>query len=166
MKRLFAAVCIIMLSLPVLAQDGASVKIYKSRNPGEQGLGIIEFIAQVSSRDRVTCGDALNFFVMVIGREPGTFDENKAALKTAGIDAELGMGENDPVRKGDVALMAAEYLKLGDLAMYAIFKTKRYAFRACVANGIMDYAGSEWDRMSGAELIEVMNRVSRRAESK
>ena len=35
-----------------------------------------------------------------------------------------------------------------------------YAFRACVAHGIMDHDGSEWDKISGEELIEIMSKVT------
>lgn len=166
MRRLLPAVMVLALAIPLAAQDLKSLKIYKSKNPGEQGLGQIEFLAALSARDIVTFGDTLNAMVLVLGREPGTFAENKAALKAAGVTEDLELGEDDLVRKGDVALLVADYLKLDDLLLYAIVSTQRTAFRACVAHGVMDYTGSEWDRVSGGELIEVMNKIARRAEKK
>ena len=56
--------------------------------------------------------------------------------------------------------MTAGYLDLCGSLMYMISGAERYAFRACVAEGIMRGDGSENDVISGPELVEVLGRVS------
>ncbi len=41
-----------------------------------------------------------------------------------------------------------------------MFRTERYAFRACASRGLMDANNSEWDKLSGEELLEIMAKVS------
>jgi hypothetical protein len=64
------------------------------------------------------------------------------------------------MRKGVAARLLARYLGLTDSLLYDIFGSERYAFRACVAAGIMVADGSEWDAVSGEELLEIMRRVA------
>jgi hypothetical protein len=56
--------------------------------------------------------------------------------------------------------MIAGKLNLGDSLMYMILPLERYAFKACIAENIMQTEGSEWDAVSGGELIEIMTAVS------
>jgi hypothetical protein len=44
--------------------------------------------------------------------------------------------------------------------MYLIFDTERYAYKACIANGIFSPGGSENDKMTGPELIDLLSRIS------
>jgi len=50
--------------------------------------------------------------------------------------------------------------KIDDSLLYNITRAKRYAFRLCVSEGIMKFNGSEYDKISGSELIEVVSKVS------
>ena len=56
--------------------------------------------------------------------------------------------------------MVVRFLKLDDSLLYNITRAKRYAFRLCVSEGIMKFNGSEYDKISGSELIEVVSKVS------
>jgi hypothetical protein len=55
--------------------------------------------------------------------------------------------------------MIARYLDLKDLLLYRLFKIERYAYQACVAAEIMEANRSEYDKLSGEELIEIMSTV-------
>jgi len=124
----------------------------------------VTFIHEIADKEYVTFGDAVSFFVLILGKEQESlFSKNVDILKAAGITRGLDYAENTTARKGMIAALIADYLKLGDSLFYLIFRTERYAFRACIAHGIMDYDASEWDRVSGGELIEIMSKVSERA---
>jgi len=126
-------------------------------------MGDFTYIDDLTSRKTATQGDAVRMFVIALGRNPGAFNANLQTLEREKISTGLKLAENAPLRRGDAALMAARYLKLGDSLMYAVFKGRRYAVTACVAGEIMDYAGGEWDVLSGGELVELIGRVSEKA---
>jgi hypothetical protein len=50
--------------------------------------------------------------------------------------------------------------------MYSIFGTERYAYTSCVSLKLMGGGKSEWDYLSGSELIEIMSKVSARVEAR
>ena len=74
--------------------------------------------------------------------------------------------KDKPLSRGMLALMVARHLKLKGSLFYLMFDTERYGHRACVAEKIMDVNTSEWDTMTGDELLEVMAIVSERMEGK
>ena len=125
-----------------------------------QDISNVIFINELADKDEVTFGEAVRFFVMTIGKKPGSFKNNLRVLNKNGILTGIDTKRGDLIRKGTLALMIARYLDLKDLLLYKILKIRRYAFRACVANDIMHYNASEWDRISGGELIEIMTKVS------
>lgn len=112
-----------------------------------QDTGFISKMNDIDKKATATYGDAVMLF-----REQGA--KNIA----------LGYKDDEPLTRGMVALMTARYLGLSGSFMYNIFGTERYAFKACVAEGLMKEDGSENDLMSGTELIEVLAKISARAE--
>jgi len=128
-----------------------------------QGLGSLGFIHELGEKEQATFGDAVKFMVIVMDKRSVNFKRDLRILNKNGITSGYSNNKNTPLRKGAVARMAARYLKLNDSFMYKIFGTERYAFRACVAADIMVQNGSEWDRISGEELIEIMRRVSEKS---
>jgi hypothetical protein len=125
-----------------------------------QNIANIEFINTVADKDKTTFADSVHFFMLTAGKKIQSFDENMKVLNREGITSGINLVKDSPLRRGALALMLARYLKLGDSLLYAIFKTERYAYRACAANNIMSYDGSEWDTLSGGELVEIMTKVS------
>ncbi len=145
-------VLIALISLPLIAQEG-----------GFQSVADIEFVNQVADAPMARVKDAVGLFAMFYGNRKSDFQNNVALLRSKGISLPEGMQENDPLRRGMLALLAAQYLHLGDSFMYRIFHTKRHAVTACVASGIMEVSGSEWDMLSGGELVEVIRKVAEKA---
>jgi hypothetical protein len=143
----------------------ATVPLFSQRaRRGDQTIQNVTFVHEISEKDAVSFGDTVRFLVLIIGREPtNTLARDLDILKGAGITKGLNYTEDIPMKKGMLAIIIADYLKLGDSLIYMIFKTQRYAFRACIANDIMDYDASEYDSISGGELIEIMSKVSERA---
>ncbi|MBN2038520.1 MAG: hypothetical protein JW864_00660 [Spirochaetes bacterium] len=120
----------------------------------------INFINEVADKEKATFSEGVHFFIMVMGESPGTFNKNIAFLNKEGITKGITQSENTPLRRGTFALMMARHLDCKDTLLFRIFETERYAYRACTANGIMSHEGSEWDILSGGELIEIMTKVS------
>ncbi len=145
-------VFIAFFSLPLIAQDG-----------GFQSVADIEFVNEVADLPIARVKDAVGLFSMFYGVRRPDFQNNVALLRSKGIPLPDGINENDSLRRGMLALMAARYLNLGDSFMYRLFHSRRHAVTACVASGIMEYSGSEWDMLSGGELVETVRKVAERA---
>ena len=159
MKKLHAAALCALMVLAYMFFIAGSVRALSD-------VQKIEFINRLSEKESVTYGEGVAFMVMAIGYEPSTFGYNIQTLKTAGIKDGLDYEESRSLRKGIISAIIADYLDLGDSLFYLIFGTERYAFRACVAEGILDPNASEWDGVSGGELIEIMDKVAERAEGR
>jgi hypothetical protein len=125
-----------------------------------QNVASIDFINTVTDKEKTSFEDGIHFFMMTAGKKILSFDENLKVLNREGITSGINFTKDTPMRRGVLAMMIARYLKLGDSLMYAVFGTERYAYRICAANNIMSYDGSEWDTLSGGELVEIMTKVS------
>jgi hypothetical protein len=124
-----------------------------------QGFGSLEFVNSLGDKKQVTYGEAVDFFIYILGGYPTNFQANIQYLNKAGITQDIIYQANNPLRRGTISLMLVRHLKLTDSLFYRMFKTQRYAFRVCIAKGIMDADGSERDILSGEELIEIMSRA-------
>lgn len=142
MKHIFIALLSAMLFTPLLHA---------------QNMQQLQFIHQLADKQEATFNDAVTFMTIAIGMEPKDFTTNLQILKNRNIARGMSYSAADPVRRGALSLMIARYLDLSDSLLYLVFGSERYAYRACVADGIMGHEGSEWDRLSGGELIEIMN---------
>jgi len=125
-----------------------------------QNIANIDFINIVADKEKTTFDEGIHFFLMTAGKKIQSFEENMKVLNREGITSGINFTKDSPLRRGVLAQMIARYLKLGDSLMYMIFGTERYAYRICAANNIMTYEGSEWDTLSGGELVEIMTKVS------
>jgi hypothetical protein len=130
-----------------------------SQLKAQEASGIAR-INEIADKDLATYADGVYFLVLLLGKTPVSFNENLDILNQNGITLGIVSEENSPLNKGAFSLMMARHLNLNDSLLYKIFKSKRYAFRACVANGLMSENGSEWDKISGGELIEIVTKVS------
>ena len=137
LSLLISAVLMFILSTASFAQD----------------MNQIEFLSSLDQKQTATYGDAIRLFALQEGK--------KSAEVLTGTGIELGgYSQGDTLTKGMLAKMTARYLDLGGSLMYLIFGTERYAYRACIAYGIMREDGSENDIISGPELVEVMGKIS------
>lgn len=66
--------------------------------------------------------------------------------------------------KGRASRVACAALKLRSSALYNLFPTERYAFRALVMEGVFKSASSPGDLMGGMELLDFINSLSSLAE--
>ena len=111
-----------------------------------QAFDEVGFLDTLGKKKLVTVNDGLNLFELVINKKQPS---QKADPKN-----------NVPLKKGYIALLVADNLKLTDSVIYTLFKSERYAFRVCVAHNLLNIDGSEYDLMSGEELIEFLRLAS------
>lgn len=148
MKHILAAgIMIILFLFPLPAQD----------------MQQMQFIHLLADKPAASFSDAVTFMTIAAGMQPKDFNFNLQVLKNRRIARGMDYHAAAPLRRGALSLMIARHLDLSDSLLYMVFGTGRYAYRACVAEGIMDHEGSEWDILSGGELIEIMNKTIERA---
>lgn len=122
--------------------------------------GSVVLVEKISAKESATNADAVALFTYQIGKQYTGYDQGIAALKEAGLITRGEYAENDPLRRGFLSLLAARYLKLSDSLWFVIFRSERYAYRACVSAGVMRSEMSEWDPVSGPELIECAGKLA------
>jgi len=123
-----------------------------------QNISQLNFIHSLDSKSTATYGDAVTLFAASAGARAGNFTSESAYLNEQGIA--LKYSEDAPLTRGMAALMTAKYLNLKGSFMYLIFKSERYAYRACIADSLMPGNASELDKLSGPELLELMSLIS------
>jgi len=123
-----------------------------------QDIDQLNFIHSLDSKTAATYGDAVKLFTAEAGGRGGNFAAESAFLQQQGIA--LTYAEDTPLTRGMAALMTARYLNLKGSFMYLIFKSERYAYRACISDSIMPADASELDKLSGPELLELMSLIS------
>ena len=121
------------------------------------------YITALGDKQQATCGDALTIFMFQLGKKPGNYTSNQETLRKEGIEV-TDRAEGESLRRGEIANMVAQHLKLSKSLFYNIFKTDRYAVKACVAAKIMTTDSSEWDLLSGEELIEIMRKAAEKEQ--
>jgi hypothetical protein len=129
-----------------------------------QAVAPVNFVNQLGDKKQATFGDAVTIYLLTLGKDPKGFNIDVQALTGMGILKDNDYKADTPLRRGMIANMVARHLKLGDSLFYNIFGTERYAFRACIAARLMEAEGSEWDDISGEELLEIMSSVEYRLE--
>ena len=122
-----------------------------------------EYILTLGDKAQATCEDVVTIFILQTGKTPNGYDKDVPALRDAGIGAPE-RAATDPLRRGEAAAMVARYFKLKQSLFFNIFDSDRYAVRACVAAGIMEEDTSEWDILSGEQLLEIMRRAGEKSE--
>lgn len=149
MKIIISVICIFLCLMPVL---------------GRNNTGSIESLIKInelSSKQEAEIQDSIFLFVLELEKKPADFKGNMTIVTNHGV-LKQGIEPNstEKLTRGFLASMIARYKKLDDHLLYRIFESERYAFRACVAHGIMEYNGSENEIVSGEELIEIMSKIS------
>lgn len=123
-----------------------------------QDMNQLNFINSLDSKGAATYGDAVKLFAASEGARTGSFKSESAFLNAQGLA--LKYEEDAPLTRGMAALMTARNLNLKGSFMYLIFKIERYAYRACIADSLMPGDASEFDKLSGPELLELMSLIS------
>ncbi len=151
MKKYKYIICLIIISM-------FTIDIYSQQ---KNQLNQADLLSELDNKEHATYGDALELFKLQTDSAIGSRekDDSKSFILN-------GYEENSILTMGMASLMTARYLNLGGSFLYLIFGTERYAFKACVANNLLNANGSENEKMSGSELIELFSRISSIREDK
>jgi len=150
MKRKIILFFLILMPVAVFSQD----------------MNSLNFINALGDRDRATFGDAVRFFAISRAGRSAGFRADLAVLKKDGIAEGMDYKEDLPLKRGTLAIMISGYMPLEDSLLFTLFGGKRYATRACIAQGVMNYDVSEGDYISGEELIEIMANLTEKTGDK
>ena len=123
-----------------------------------QDMNQLDFIHSLDRKASATYGDAVKLFTASTGGRAGNFASESAWLNEQGIALEYS--EDAPLTRGMAALMAARYLNLKGSFMYLLLGSERYAYRACIADSLMPGDASEFDKLTGPELLELISLIS------
>ncbi|MCK4795943.1 MAG: hypothetical protein KAT05_01105 [Spirochaetes bacterium] len=74
--------------------------------------------------------------------------------------------EDKKLTIGDFSLLTIQYLKIKSGLFYLATKSGRYATRELIEIKIIPFNTSEWKKISGIELIRLLQKVDEYAESK
>lgn len=127
-----------------------------------QNTDSVSFMNDLAMKKTATIGDAVRLFLLATGKAPSNFTADAKSLTDAGLLPDRVLKEEDVLKRGLLAKMIAKHLQLNDSLFFNIFKSERYAFTACVAANLMVPEGSEYDKISGSELVEIMTKVADR----
>lgn len=124
----------------------------------------VTFINKLGEKDKAIFSDAVTLFMYATNKNPQGFTQDFNTLKQAGLLKNMEYDADRTLRRGMLARIVARHMKLTGSFMYLIFGTERYAYTACIDKGLMDADGSEWDPLTGEEVIEVFSRMTEQME--
>jgi len=145
---------VLLLVNPIIAQNT------NNSNDGNADVDTsMLFINNLGNKSQATFGDVIDFFMLMKKQNIVSFQDEFKYLNKNKFLKGLKYKKNKPLRLGIVALMAARYLGLKNNLFFMMFNTERYAHRSCVAKKIIPSGTSEWDPVSGEDLIDIISNV-------
>ncbi len=87
------------------------------------------------------------------------FDTNVKNLKENIKHFPKKYSQDEKLTFGDFSLFAMQYLKLKSGMFYMAGKSPRYAIRELILLDLIPYNTSEWEKMSGLDLISYIQKV-------
>ena len=123
-----------------------------------EAVSSIEFLSALDAKVSASEGDAVSLLSFSLRGTSEGFLSDYAFLQSKGAVAPGEFSADAKLSRGDISLMIARLKRLDGSLMYKITGKARYAYRACVADGIMPSGRSEYDVLSGQELIEAVSK--------
>lgn len=130
-----------------------------------EGTSTIEYIQNLAQKQSATVSDAVVLFAAQDGSGLKSFEAAKEYLVSKGILRQGDYSPDSVLKRGLLAGMTARSLGLKGSFMFNLTGADRYACTACAAGGIMREDISEFDAVSGPELVEILGAVSARGAS-
>ena len=127
-----------------------------------EGTSTIEYIQNLAKKQNAAVSDAVILFAAQSGSGLRSFDAAEKFLVSKGILQRREYSPNSALKRGLLAGMTARALGLRGSFMFNLTGADRYACTACAAEGIMREDISEFDPISGPELVEILGAVSAR----
>lgn len=126
-----------------------------------------DFFSKLSEKEFATFSDCVTaycYFNQIDVKDD--FEENINNLKTIIPKMPKKYNADDMLTTGDFSLLTAQHLGLKSGLFYLATKTGRYAARELYIIGIIPLNTSEYEKISGLELIEYLQKVVEYEENK
>jgi len=120
----------------------------------------IEFINELTTKKYVTMSDLIISFCYLYNIEVSTdFETNVKSLSKFIAKLPKKLNKDRVITMGDFSLIAAQYLKLKSGLFYLATKSGRYALRELMLVNIIQTNTSEFEKISGEELLKYLEKV-------
>lgn len=123
-----------------------------------------QFFIDLANKEYASVADGLQMIAYLADLDGAILQGGSSAilaeLQSRGIVEEEEVQINEELTKGFLANMIMKTLDLGGGMWYSITGADRYAYRELVFKGIITSVGSEYQGMSGGELIAIISRAS------
>jgi len=127
----------------------------------------IEFIDNLYKQKNATYYDCIKSFCYLNNLEvTNNFEKDLESLKKIIKYLPKNIPDEKKLSLGNFSLLAIQYLKIESGMMYFATHSGRYASRELMMRGLIPFNASEWEEMSGAELISNLQKVVEYAEKK
>lgn len=127
----------------------------------------VDFIIELEKKENATFSDLVQAFCYMndINVEK-SFEANLENLQEIIVHLPKNFTEEKMLTFGDFSLFAMQHLKIKGSLWYSASKTGRYAVRELALLKVIPFNTSEWEKMSGIELIRYMQKVAEYEETK
>ncbi len=127
-----------------------------------QNNTMFKYLNSIDKKNETTIDDGVILILYMLKKNvPASYNARIKLMKKLGfMDNSFSKKKNDRLTRGDISLMIAKVLKLKGSFLYNLFGTGRYSYRLLVYHNLMPISKSEWDSISGEELIEAIRLAS------
>jgi hypothetical protein len=124
-----------------------------------------EFLDKLSEKSTATFGDCVDCFLYMYSQDAsGDFDSKVTLLKKFVPVMPKNISESKELTVGDFSLLTAQRLKIKSGLFYLASRSGRYASRELTFAEILPMNTSEWTKLSGTELIRLLEKAGEYAE--
>jgi hypothetical protein len=130
-------------------------------------IGEIEFIEKLNEQKTATYDDCVKVFCYIYKTDvTDDFNVNVENLKANIKKIPKGYKPERKLDIGTFSVFAMQYLKIESGLFYLASHSGRYAVREMAIRGLVPNNTSEWESLSGPELIRYIQKVVEYAETK
>jgi hypothetical protein len=127
----------------------------------------IEFIDNLDKQKTASYYDCIKVFSYLNKLEvTGDFNTDVEALKAVINKLPRNYKEDQKLTIGTFSLLAMQQMKIESGLFYLMTHSGRYASRELIIRGILPFNTSEWELLSGSDLIRNIQKVVEYAEEK
>lgn len=118
------------------------------------------FMDKLIFKEKATFGDLVTLFSYLSGEgSTEDFDSNLRDMKMKFKFFPKDVSETRKITVGDFSLFAIQYLKIESGLFYLATRSERYASRELIDRKIVPFNTSEYNNISGLELISYLQKV-------
>ena len=127
----------------------------------------VEFLNQLCEKEKASFSDCIKCFCYLNNIDTSDdFEDNVTNLQKHIQYMPKKYSENKTATIGDFSLLAIQFLNIKTGIFYLITKSGRYASRELNQLNIIPFNTSEWQEISGIELIRLLQKVDEYAQER